>query len=98
MPLARATGIGSTAAWADHSKSVCRRQSSTISSPVMVSVVTVMDRDAIRNGSGLTMTQRFEVARSLPRAVLYLLPAIHVPARIYPLAFAIDEDFGDAAG
>src|SRR6266850_7679633 len=43
MPFARATGIGSTAACADHSKSVCRRQRSTISSPVMVSVMVVME-------------------------------------------------------
>src|SRR6266850_1004645 len=42
MPFARATGMGSTAAWADHSKSVCRRQSSTISSPLIVSVVVVI--------------------------------------------------------
>ena len=26
-----------------------------------------------------------------------LFPAVHVPARIHPLAFAVDEDFGDAA-
>src|SRR6185503_13436548 len=42
MPLERATGIGSTAAWADHSKSVWWRQSSTISSPVIVSAVVVI--------------------------------------------------------
>src|SRR6266404_4929430 len=42
MPFARATGIGSTAACADHSNSVCRRQSSTISSPVIVSEVVVI--------------------------------------------------------
>src|SRR5215510_5756175 len=42
MPFARATGIGSTAAWADHSKRVWRRQSSTICSPVIVSAVVVI--------------------------------------------------------
>ena len=35
-PLARATGIGSTAPCADHSKMVCFFDSATISSPVMV--------------------------------------------------------------
>ncbi len=29
---------------------------------------------------------------------LILLPAVHVPAGIYPLPFAQHEDFGDAAG
>src|SRR2546423_1633817 len=44
MPFARATGIGSTAAWADHSKSVWRRQSSTICSPDRLAVVVLMMR------------------------------------------------------
>src|SRR5687767_7124041 len=38
MPFAPATGIGSTADWADHSNSVCRRHSSTISSPDICSL------------------------------------------------------------
>src|SRR6185503_3839584 len=42
MPFARATGIGSTAAWADHSKRVWRRQVSTICSPVIGSAVVVI--------------------------------------------------------
>src|SRR5581483_6852229 len=36
MPFARATGIGSTFACADHSKSVCFFDSATISSPLIV--------------------------------------------------------------
>src|SRR5262245_12765504 len=44
MPLAPATGIGSTLDWADHSKSVWRFVSATISSPVIFfsSVAVVM--------------------------------------------------------
>lgn len=29
---------------------------------------------------------------------LILLPTIHVPARIHPLSFPVDEDFGHPAG
>src|SRR5581483_10276407 len=41
MPFARATGIGSTFACADHSKSVCFFESATISSPLIVASVSV---------------------------------------------------------
>src|SRR5438045_2442214 len=41
MPLARATGIGSTFDCADHSKSVCFFDSAIISSPLMVASVSV---------------------------------------------------------
>src|SRR5579864_1877294 len=42
MPLARATGIGSTLDCADHSYSVCLRQRSTISCPVIAGLATVV--------------------------------------------------------
>src|SRR6266545_3811572 len=54
MPLARATGIGSTADCADHSKSVCRRQRSTISSPVMASAMVVIGPRCYPNRKGFT--------------------------------------------
>src|SRR5258708_36255418 len=57
MPFARATGIGSTAACADHSKSVCRRHSSTICSPVMVSEVLVIGTRCYPNRVCLTTGQ-----------------------------------------
>src|SRR4029078_7855106 len=41
MPLARATGIGSTFDCADHSKSVCFFDSAIISSPLIVASVSV---------------------------------------------------------
>ena len=34
----------------------------------------------------------------IPSLALILFPAVHVPARIYPLPFAQHEDLGDAAG
>src|SRR6266436_65612 len=68
MPFARATGIGSTAACADHSKSVCRRQSSTISSPVIVSEVVVILRNVTRwsNGIQWVLQDNFHCPKQLP--------------------------------
>ena len=43
MPLARATGIGSTVACADHSKIVCFFDRATISSPDMLIVCSVSE-------------------------------------------------------
>src|SRR5215469_5978133 len=51
MPLARATGMGSTLAWADHSNRVCFLVRLTISWPVMagVAVVVVMGSSLLQN-------------------------------------------------
>src|SRR6516164_1963078 len=51
MPLARATGMGSTFDWADHSNRVCFLVRSTISWPVIAGLATVVVMDSSRSKS-----------------------------------------------
>src|SRR6185436_14404154 len=70
IPFARAMGMGSTAAWADHSNIVCRRQSSIISSPVIASIVVDMMPDAIRAKGKVQRVERTSVcSHQEPQAV-----------------------------
>src|SRR6266404_6229802 len=97
MPFARATGIGSTAACADHSNSVCRRQSSPISSPVngleslaMFLAVVGIVRECYSNTKPLTTSVRTQNSGDRRK---------HIPfeqkktfAKLRPLfAFSIDQ-------
>ena len=62
-------------------------------------LVTAVQNPERQRGDGATQAEF--MIRSLPApgsVTLILLPAVHMPARIYPLPFAQHEDFGDAAG